>query len=348
MYRKIYLFLLAASLLFLSGCRTVSASPVSDTEFVLNTTVTIRIYAISDTASGRNFSSRAQELIADSFALCRSYESVFSRTNPSSELYAVNSRKESVVSGDGSAVCTVSDDLAGLIALGLDYSEQSDGAFDITVAPLSDLWNFSAANPHAPSDTAIQEVLSAIGYQNISLDNNQLTVSNPDTRLDLGAVAKGYIADRIADYLRQQGVTSAILDLGGNILCIGNNPSGRPFSIAVQDPFSERGDTILTLSIEDLSVVSSGIYERCFTENGTFYHHILNPKTGYPYDNGLASVTILCASSADADALSTTCFSLGAEQGIALLDRTPAACGIFIMTDGTILYSEGADAYAAQ
>lgn len=325
-----------------AGCRRTN-QPVSDTEFLLNTSVTLRIYAI-DGSSGKGFTRRAEALIQDCFEKCRDYQDIFSRTASTSELFRLN-QKQSASPGTPSLTVPVSSDLASLLEIGLYYSELSQGAFDITTAPLSDLWDFSAAKPQVPRQEDIQEALASVDYRNLILEGNSVTFLNPDTQIDLGAIAKGYIADQMASWLRQEGVTSAILDLGGNLYCIGGRSKNQPFTVGIRDPFSDSGTSILTLSVQNLSVVSSGIYERCFTQDGQFYHHILNPKTGYPYDNGLASVTILSGSSTHGDALSTTCFALGLENGIALLDSLPDTWGIFITTDGEIHFSEGAKAY---
>jgi len=144
------------------------------------------------------------------------------------------------------------------------------------------------------------------------------------------------------DFLLEQGVKSAVINLGGNVLCVGQKPDGTPFKIGLQKPYADRNETIETLNINDMSVVSSGVYERHFVKDGVNYHHILNPGDGYPYDNGLVSVTILSELSADGDALSTTCFSLGLKKGMELLDSTDGAYGVFITEDGEVSYSQGA------
>ena len=160
-------------------------------------------------------------------------------------------------------------------------------------------------------------------------------------QLDLGAIAKGYIADRLKDYLKEQGVTSATINLGGNVLCIGGHTDGKPFSVGIQKPFAQRNEVLLSVDVDDLSVVSSGIYERYFESNGTLYHHILNPKTGMPYNNGLTSVSILSSTSVEGDGLSTACFALGLKDGIALLDSLEGVCGVFVDENGELHYSEG-------
>lgn len=158
--------------------------------------------------------------------------------------------------------------------------------------------------------------------------------------VDLGCIAKGYIADRMKEYLVSHGVESATITLGGNVLCIGTHPDGTPFHIGIQKPFADRNETMAIADIEDLSVVTSGIYERYFQEDGVLYHHILNPDTGYPYDNDLTSVTIISQDSADGDGLSTACFALGLQEGLKLVEAAvPKAYGIFVTKDGGVHYS---------
>ena len=340
--------LLLTGLLLTPGCSTLANTPVTRQEFVLNTTATITIYAVNGADTQKQLEAQAEAILTDTFECCRDYEAIFSRTLPGSELYKLNHRESTTTQEGGTETAEVSDDLAACIDLAMQYSEQSDGAFDLTVAPLSDLWNFSAADPHVPASSDLEAALASVDYKKVRLTGNHITFASSDTQIDLGAVAKGYIADQLAASLKGQGVTSAILNLGGNILCIGVKPASDPFTVGIQDPFDVSNGTYLKLSVHDLSVVTSGIYERCFTENGITYHHLLNPVTGYPYDNGLASVTILNPSSAKADVLSTTCFALGLEQGLSLVNSISDCEAIFIATDGTISYSDGAESYLAK
>ena len=159
--------------------------------------------------------------------------------------------------------------------------------------------------------------------------------------LDLGAVSKGYIADRIKEYLVEEGVKSALIDLGGNVLCIGNRPDGTPFQIGIRQPFADTVSAVTALSVTDQSVVTSGIYERCFTKDGILYHHLLDPGTGYPCENELASVTIISDHSVDGDALSTCCFLMGPQKGMELINSLKDVRAVFLTREGVLLYSEG-------
>ena len=172
-----------------------------------------------------------------------------------------------------------------------------------------------------------------------------MTFLSPDTTLDLGAIAKGYIADQIREYLTKSGVESAVINLGGNVLCVGSKPDGSSFKIGLQKPFAESAETFATVAADNMSVVTSGVYERHFEVNGKNFHHILNPKNGYPYDNGLISVTILSENSVDGDGLSTACFSLGLEAGMELINSLNGVYACFIDEDYNIHYSEGMEDY---
>jgi len=261
---------------------------------------------------------------------------------------AIDSRKSKKnkvpyqVGEDGTISFAVSDMMQEILEDGLFYSEKSGGDFDITIAPLSSLWDFKTEKPRIPGKEAIQEALAHVGFQMVSLEKGTLTFQMPGMGIDLGGIAKGFIADGLKKYLMDNGVEGALINLGGNVLCIGAKEDGKPFHIGVQQPFAERNETVAAVSVEDMSVVSSGIYERYFeTGNGIIYHHILNPKTGYPYDNDLLGVTILSEQSADGDGLSTACFALGKEEGMAFADSMDGVFAMFITKDGKVWYSEG-------
>lgn len=308
-----------------------SQEPISATAIKLNTAVTVTIYDSQD-----------RNLLTECMNLCDKYEKIFSRTASDSELYKLNHRQLTPVDGTDNTY-QVSDSLAELIQKGLYYSDLSDGAFDIAIEPLTSLWDFTAEDPQVPEDSLIQTALSKCDYHNVSVggkDNNEITLKTDDTAIELGAIAKGYIADRLKEYLISQDVKSAIINLGGNVLCIGGKPDDSSFKIGIQKPFADRSETIAVMDIKDKSVVSSGVYERCFEQDGTLYHHLLNPKTGYPYDNGLIAVTIISDQSVDGDALSTTCFALGLEDGLKLAESLDDVQAFFVTSDYAIHYTK--------
>lgn len=351
--RFFYLILctvLVSPMLLFTGCgnitdadtSTTGNQPISISSIKLNTAVQITIYDSQDKA-----------LLNDCLALCDKYELIFSRTNEKSELYKLNHRKD-VSDGDfgtdgpttpypvsGTAdTWHISEDLAALLSEGLDITRESDGAFDIAIAPLTSLWDFTAEDPEVPDDAAIQKALPLCSSDGVTIDGEDITLLSDDIQFDVGAIAKGYIADRLKDFLIKKGVKSAIINLGGNVLCIGSKPDGTPFKIGIQKPFADRNETEAVMDITGKSVVSSGIYERCFKQDGKLYHHILNPQTGYPYDNGLISVTIISDQSVDGDALSTTCFALGLEDGLKFAEKKGVQA-VFITEDYELHYTDG-------
>lgn len=303
-----------------TAIRKKDNAPITDTRFALNTVVTITLYDSQDT-----------KILDEAFRLCDKYEAIFSRTMTSSELYRINHATKTALQ--------ISDELASLVRTGLSYSSLSKGAFDISIAPVSQLWDFTSEIPVVPQKSEIEKQLTYVGYQNFSIAGNTLKKHQLGNQLDLGAIAKGYIADRIKDFLLTSGVNNAVISLGGNILCIGDK-NGDCFNIGIQAPFKEHNVTLATLKIKNKSIVTSGIYERCFTQDDKFYHHILNPKTGYPYDNELSSVTIISDKSVDGDALSTTCFALGLKEGLAYINSHEAYDAIFVDYEGKIHYSD--------
>lgn len=299
--------------------------PLSATAFKLNTVVSIRIYDSTD-----------ESLIDEAMALCDRYEALFSRTKESSELYKLN-HGTLPQENDG---FLVSPETAELIVKGLEYCNLSNGGFDIAIEPVSSLWDFTSEEKVIPTEKQLAEALPLIDYNSVILTGNHVRFQKEGMGLDLGAIAKGYIADRMKDFLISKGIKSATISLGGNILCIGEKPDGTPFKVGIQKPFSDRGETVSVASVKDKSVVSSGVYERYFEKDGQFYHHILNPRTGYPYDNSLLAVTIISDESVDGDGLSTTCFALGLEEGMKLINSLPDVEAVFITEDNELHYSD--------
>lgn len=304
-----------------------AVSPISAMSYdLLNTVVTIQLYDTTD-----------YTILNECFALIDRYEQIFSRTKETSEVYKINHSTETSF--------TISDELRELITLSLTYCNLSEGAFDISIAPLTSLWDFTGAEHKSsvPDAQALAEALTSVDYNAIQLNGNTLTFLKPDMQLEFGAIAKGFIADKVKEYLVSRGVTSGIINLGGNILLIGEKPDGSAFHVGIQKPFEDRDSVLVAISeLKDVSMVSSGIYERYFyDENGTFYHHILDPKTGYPYDAGLLQVTIISPSSAMGDALSTSCFALGLKKGLELVQSLPDVYAVFITADGQLHFSDG-------
>ncbi len=297
-----------------TGCG--APGPVSKTDFCLDTVVTITLYNTDD-----------QSILTDCFEQIRRYERLFSRYVPESDISRLNQAKGERVE--------IAAETAELLRIGIRYGQLSDGAFDITIAPVMDCWDFTGGSG-LPETSTLQQAAALVDYTALQVEEEggrfYAKLNNPEGAVDLGGIAKGYIADRLAGYLRDKGVTSALLDLGGNIYALGSK-QGDPFTIGIRDPLDEN-NLAATVAAQDRSVVTSGIYERGFDENGVRYHHIVHPDTGMPVQNGLASVTIVSEKSVDGDALSTACFVLGREKGLALIEQLEGVEALFIDTSG--------------
>lgn len=314
----------------LSGCSLPSSEQtISKSGFYFNTVIQITLYKSS-----------YESLLEDCFSLADTYESYFSNTVSDSDISNINN-------ADGAFV-EVHDETIELLKKGIYYGDLSDGNFDITIGKLSDLWNFSTyalldevPESAVPTDDEIQEALKTVDYKGITIDGNKVALSNPDSKLDLGGIAKGFIADKMKAYLEENGVESGMINLGGNVLTLGKKADGSSYTIGIQKPFSEDGEAIASVEVADKTVVSSGVYERYYEIGDKFYHHILNPHTGYPYDNHLLGVTIICDDSVDGDGLSTTCFTLGLDDGMALIESLADVEAIFITDDYELHTSSG-------
>lgn len=308
---------------YIPGCKA-NAQPITKTAFFFNTVITVTFYSNSDA-----------ELFPEVENLCRKYENMLSRTVEGSDIYNINHAQ-----GDCTAV---SEETAALIKEALSYCELTDGTVDITIAPLMELWNFTDGESEKapPSDTEIQSLLSHVDYRNVIVEDDCVELSDPEAAIDLGFIAKGYIADKVKEFLVSKGVKSAIINLGGNVDLIGSKPDGSSFGVGIRKPFGAEGEYLKSVSASDTSLVTSGIYERCFKDGDKFYHHILDAHTGYPVDNSLTQVSVLCTDSTKADALSTTLLLLGKEDGLKLIDSIDDASALFIEEGDVVTTSSG-------
>ena len=310
-------------LLILSLTGTASAKSGSRTGFAFDTVVMIQIAEASD----------PEALLDQSFDLISSLEQLFSRTLEGSDIWNINH-------ADGKAV-TVSVETADLIRFSLSWCELTKGALDITIAPVSSLWDFTGETKAVPDEDSLKEALGHVDYRCVSVEENTVTLSDPDAMLDLGAVAKGYASDLIKELLEENGCESAIINLGGNIMTVGKKPDGSDWIIGVRRPFSDAEDSIEAVPAADLSVITSGSYERFFTVDGRLYHHILDPETGMSADTGLSGVSIVSSLGAVGDALSTACFVMGPEKGMELIESLPGIEALFITEDEELIPSSG-------
>jgi thiamine biosynthesis lipoprotein len=298
-------------------------------EFALGTICRLRIFEAAPERAYRAAFSRLREL-----------EGVLSANLETSDLEKVNRNA-------GEAPVAVRPELIAVLSRALWFAEQtadSEGhaAFDPTIGPLVKLWDIGGSDGRVPSQEEIDAALSYVDWREVELDGERGTVflRRAGMRLDLGAIAKGYAADEAAAALKREGVSRALIDLGGNIYALGERGGGRPFQIGLQDPREPRGAYIGVIAARDISVVTSGDYERFFESDGTRYHHILSSKTGFPVRSPFRSVTITAQSSIDADALSTAVFALGAERGTALIAAYNGAGSVFVFEDMRVIVNE--------
>ena len=336
MKRQLAALLLLLFAFSLSGCGEKAAESETRTVYAMDTVMNLTVY-------GENAAAALESAEKELHTLD---EAVLSRTAEGSELYALNASNGETVE------CGADDILPALIETALTISDATDGAFDPTLAPVLDAWGFTKDEHRVPSADALKELLSHTGCGKVALEKTAdgWTVTLLDgAQLDLGGIAKGYAADLLRAQLEKEGVTSATLDLGGDVFVMGRKTDGSDWRIAVKDP-ADTESYLGVVSAADKFIVTSGVYERYFEENGVRYHHILDPKTGCPAESGLVSVTVLCENGAWADALSTACFVLGPDGALALRDDL-ADQGtdfelILVTDDGRVLYTDGlADAF---
>ncbi|MCH5250471.1 MAG: FAD:protein FMN transferase [Lachnospiraceae bacterium] len=326
--KKLTVFsIVVCCLLLIDGCG-VSREPVSRNGFYFDTVIQVTIYD-----SGK------EDCLDGCMELADKYEKMLSATVEGSDIWNINH--------SGGAAVVVSDETLELIKTALYYCELTEGRIDFTVESVSKLWDFHGessndiAADRVPDLESIEESLRHVDYHNLVIDKNNVTLKDPDACISLGFIAKGFIADRIKEYLLSQDVKSAIINLGGNLLAVGSKPDGTPFNFGIQRPFDEQGAIIDSLDVSDASLVSSGVYERYFYQDDTLYHHILDTSTGYPISNNLFGVTILSDSSVTGDALSTSCFVLGLNEGMELVEKLEGVEAIFITNDYELHYSSG-------
>ncbi len=234
----------------------------------------------------------------------------------------------------------VSDEAARLIAEALRYADETDGAFDPAIGAISTLWDITGS-PRVPSDDEIADALPFTDYHNVTVSGNAVTIAKKGTLLDLGGIAKGYAADLAVQIYQKYGVGSAILNLGGNVCVYGKKTDGSDFRIGLRDPLGAENEYAAIISVSNTSVVTSGVYERFFESGGKTYHHLFDPKTGRPADNGLLAVTVVCESSAKADALSTALFVMGLEKGLVFAEHEDGVEAVFITDDRYVYVTSG-------
>ena len=316
--KKYFISAMLSALLFLTGCSAESSpEPVQGTFFAMDTMMDFTIYGESG-------------LIKQSESLIASLESLVSVTDANSELYAINQTGSGTLTGKASS----------LMEQALEICRRTDGALDLSIYPIVRAWGFTTGSYQVPDEAEIQALLPLVDYRKIQYDAATGTVTLPEgMEIDLGSVAKGYAGQLAAQMLREHGVQSALLNLGGNVQTVGAKPDGSPWQIGIKDPQGE--DAMMVLSVEDQAVVTSGGYERYFEQDGQTYWHIMDPSTGHPADSGLISVTIVGDEGVVCDGLSTALFVMGLEKAADLWAQSGDFEAVFVTASGEVYITEG-------
>lgn len=319
--RRSVLAYIIAFILCLTACsRQSQPTEKKESFFAMDTYVTFIAY-------GEN----TESILLQAKARMTVLEQLWSVTDEHSEIYTVNHA--------GGQPVKVSKDTADILSFALDMADKTNGALEPTIYPILTAWGFTTGENHIPSDKEIQKLLSQVGYDKVIQSGD--TVQLPDgMMLDLGAVGKGYAGDVIAELLKENGITSALLDIGGNIQAIGNKPDGNDWRLGIRDPFGE--GNVGVLNIRDMAVVTSGSYERYFVgEDEKQYGHIIDPSTGYPAESGLASVAVVAEEGKLCDALSTSLFVMGLDKATEYWRLNDGFDMILITENGEIYLTEG-------
>lgn len=321
--KRVLAVLLCSVLVFMAGCGTGKEEEKTEREiFAMDTIMNLTFYGDSGEAA-------MKEAIHEIHRL----ESLFSVTKSDSDIARINAA--------GGTAVTVEQETYDLLEQCKSYGDETEGLFDISIYPLVKLWGFTTENYRVPSETERQETIKKINYQKIELlPDNQVRIPK-GMAIDLGAVVKGYLSQKIMGLCKEQGVTSAIVSLGGNVQTIGVKPNGDSFVVGITDPADGTG-IYGTLQVRDKAVITSGIYQRNFTKDGKTYHHIIDKRTGMPADNGLASVTVIADDGEKADALATALSVMGEEKAKDYQKKHPEIEIILIRKDGNFWQSAGA------
>ena len=283
------------------------------------------------------FHEDAQNLLLQSEQLLHLYKNRFSANDADSELMEINLQA-------GKKAVQVHPDLFELIELGKKHSIAANSHLNIAIGPLVQTWRIGFSDAKLPSEEEIQRLLKITDPEEIFLNdsNREVYLSKEGMRIDLGALAKGYIADKLKEFLVEQGVQSGIIDLGGNILTIGENPTfHRPWRIGIQNPALDRGEHVAVVEVSDASVVTSGIYERQLVVDGKTYHHIFDRTTGYPMETELASITIVAEKSVDCEIWTTRLFGQNPYDIIEEIEQQPGLEAFVITKNQKMMYTSG-------
>jgi len=311
-------FLLCVCMCFVSCART---GYVSQTYFMMDTVIEIKLLSDSETA---------QPIFSDCGEMMRRVEQALSRTDPESTVARFNAAGEVLLDKDTAAV----------LKAALDVFVTTEGAFDPSVERLIALWSSCAAADRLPTEQEMSEALLCVDASRLTLSGQTLSCADLPTTVDLGGIGKGYAIDQVIAYLKTTPVSGGVVSFGGNIAVFGAKPSGEPYRIGLKDPSNTSG-VLGYLEMESGVISVSGDYERYVTIQGQRYHHILDPQTGYPADNGLRSVAVICENGALADALSTALFVMGREKAMEFYRAGHYEFEAIFVTDGEVMLTDG-------
>lgn len=324
--KKIVIALLISSLAVLFGaCNNGRSQPVKSTDFALGTVIDQEVY-------GAN----AQKASDEVRAKIRELDALWTINSPGGDINKLNSNA-------GQGYVELNPETIDILKEARKISDLSGGAaFDITVAPLVKTWGIGTENPQVPPADVVKDLVSLVNYRELQIDEKTSSASlqRKGQMADLGGIAKGYIGDKVIEIYKKNGIASAFANLGGNVVTLGSRPDGSPWRIGIQNPRGENSEIVGVVEVTDKAVVTSGDYQRYFIKDGRRYCHIFDPRTGYPIDSDLMSVTIVGPSSADADGLAKV-IVLGLERGMEIVKQYGQAEAIFITADKKIYVTPG-------
>ncbi|WP_027339292.1 FAD:protein FMN transferase [Halonatronum saccharophilum] len=320
---KIILTSILVISIFLVGCSTDQSITSSDTKYLMGTSVQIRAHG-----------PKAEQLLEKSFDIISDIEYKMSMNIEGSDINRLNQAA-------GKEGVSVSDETYYVVKEAIEYARLTEGAFDPTVGPLVRLWGINTDEARVPSQEEIDETLELIGYNKVEFndENNEIFLTKEGMKIDVGGIAKGYAADKAVEFLRDNGIKSAYVNMGGGVTTLGAREDDNPWRVGIQDPREPRGEVLAIVNLMDMSVDTSGDYERYFIEDGVRYHHILDTNTGYPSDMGIISSTIVTPKGLKADSLSTAIYNLGLEEGMRLIEEIEGVEGIIVTDDNKVYIS---------
>lgn len=304
----------------------IAKEPTSITETMLHTVVQMQVYHEG-----------VEDVMQEAIDYMAEMETLLSTNVEGSDVYRINENA-------GIEPVEVQPETMEIIKRSIQIAQESDGLFDISIGVLTDLWQIGSDDARVPEDSEITEAVNLIDYEKISIDEENMTVmlEEEGMSLELGGISKGYIGSGIVEIFEENNITTAIINLGGNVVVMGTSPSNEEgWNVGVQDPDEVRGEIVGTQRVINAAIVTSGIYERYLEVDGTKYHHIMDPRTGYPLDNEISGVTVFAPTSFDGDSYSTALFLMGIEEGIEFINSKDGFEVAYVDKEGGVHLSAG-------